>query len=146
MSRSWATVGYMHRLQFRQNFQLQIYNTIYQHNYFTLNKQPSCHTNFQLNLLCLNNMWTCLYISGNCKELKIVVKFVMYLPNHLHYIISPPVNEPFVGAIFGGYKSPWIPVGSSRKWHQLTRESLLKLCSQGAHVHISIFCVSTDPS
>ena len=77
-----------------------------------------------------------------CEEF---IKFwiVSYVYN-FHFIVSPPVNYSFVWAIFGYYKSPWIPVGSVRKWHQLTRQQDRKICVHVVYAEKSIVVISTD--
>jgi hypothetical protein len=64
----------------------------------------------------------------------------------MHFIVSPPVNERFVRANFGDYKSPLIPVRISRKCNHLTRERRRNFCLQDVGVEISILVIITDSS
>jgi hypothetical protein len=71
---------------------------------------------------------------------------ICYVSDLPHFIVSPPVYEAFERAIFGDYKSPWIPVGSSRKLHNLTSGRQRKKCGKDIRAEISILVISTDPS
>ena len=78
------------------------------------------------------------------EDLTNVVIFLLYI--WLQFILSPPVNYPFVWAVFRDHKSPLNVVGSVRKWHQLTRQRQRKTCDQEVGTKISILVINTGPS
>ena len=80
------------------------------------------------------------------KNPKLWIIHVCHISNRLYFIVSLPVNETFVWAIFGDYKSPWNPVGCVRKCHHLTGKRQPKICIQNVWAEISVVVISTDPS
>lgn len=102
-------------------FQLRNYNVIQQHTIHLRNLQ-TCPNILELNLLGLIIDKHVLLFWATCKELTIILNCQSYKYNLLYSIISPPIKEPSVRAIFGDYKGHCFPVVSVRKWRPLTRQ------------------------